>query len=131
MDGTVLGTGNAVTFPAAKIGKAVYNVSLTSVYRPSQVMRQAMEDIWGLSALDMTEVYFGANVQVEHPDSTVVARSGIQKYYALVASYLPASVLFSLKVLFSVFLILFASGIVFAVIPNVPETAVSRTRREF
>ncbi len=129
VDGVVLGTANAVTFPANKIGKSVYNVSLSSVYRPSPVMRQAMEDIWGLSALDMTEKYFSSNTQVEQPDGAAVAQSGMKKYYALVASYLPASVLFSLKVLFSVFLILFASGVVFAVIPNTPEGAVVRSRR--
>ena len=121
-------SSNVISFPAAKIGKAVYNVSINAVYRPSTLVRQAMEDIWGLSTLDTTEIYFSNNTQVEQPDTTNITYTGAKKYYALIASYLPGSVLFALKVLFSVFLILFASGVVFALIPNVPEPAPLRNR---
>lgn len=124
------GTANAISFPANKIGKSVYNVSINAVYRPSTLTRQAMEDIWGLSALDTTEIYFSNNTQVEQPETTNITYTGAKKYYALIASYLPGSVLFSIKVLFSVFLILFASGVVFALIPNVPQPALNSRRRE-
>lgn len=117
------GASNTIAFPANKIGQAVYNVSLAAVYRPSTEIRQALTDIWGISALDTTETYFNASIQVEQPDVSNVTQTGVKKYYALLASYLPASVLFSIKVLFSVFLILFTSGVVFALIPNVPETS--------
>lgn len=132
VDGTAFGDGttNAITFPANKTGKAVYNVSISAVYRPSTLVRQAMEDIWGLSALETTEIYFSNNTQVEQPDTTGIVYTGAKKYYALIASYLPGSVLFSLKVLFSSFLILFAAGVVFALIPNVPESAPARRSRE-
>ncbi|QQR78446.1 MAG: hypothetical protein IPJ68_05215 [Candidatus Moraniibacteriota bacterium] len=123
------GTTNTIAFSANKIGQAVYNVSLTAVYRPSTLTRQAMEDIWGLSSLDTTESYFGGSTQVEQPEILNITQTGVKKYYALIASYLPGSVLFSLKVFFSVALILFASGVVFAVIPNVPEAAISRNRQ--
>ncbi len=132
VDGVIVGDGttNTIAFPANKIGKSVYNVTLSAVYRPSTLIRQAMEDIWGLSALDTTEIYFSKNTQIEQPDITGITYTGAKKYYALLASYLPGSVLFALKVLFSVFLILFAAGIVFAVIPNVPESSLpSRNRR--
>lgn len=131
VDGVTVGDGsaNTISFPADKIGKAVYNVSISAVYRPSTLTRQAMEDIWGLSALDTTEIYFSNNTQVEQPDTTNITYTGAKKYYALIASYLPGSVLFSLKVLFSVFLILFASGVVFALIPNVPEQGFTNNRR--
>ena len=132
VDGVPYGdpTTNTIAFQANKIGKAVYNVSLTAVYRPNTLARQALEDIWGLSSLDTTESYFGGTTQVEQPDGTNIAKTGVKKYYALIASYLPGSVLFSLKVLFSVALILFASGVVFAVIPNVSETTVASRSRE-
>lgn len=132
VDGTPLGDGttNVIAFPANKTGKSIYNVSISAVYRPSTLVRQAMEDIWGLSALDTTEIYFSNNTQVEQPDTTGIVYTGAKKYYALIASYLPGSVLFSLKVLFSAFLILFASGVVFALIPNVPEPASARRMRE-
>ncbi|MFZ1626817.1 MAG: hypothetical protein WAT81_03390 [Candidatus Moraniibacteriota bacterium] len=131
VDGSVVGdpSSNVISFPAAKIGKSVYNVSIQAVYRPSTLVRQAMEDIWGLSTLDTTEIYFSNNTQVEQPDTTNLTYTGAKKYYALIASYLPGPVLFALKVLFSVFLILFASGVVFALIPNVPEPAPSRNRQ--
>lgn len=132
VDGVAVGDGttNTIAFLASKTGKSIYNVSISAVYRPSTLIRQAMEDIWGLSALDTTEIYFGNNTQVEQPDVTGVVYTGAKKYYALLASYLPGSVLFSLKVLFSVFLILFASGVVFALIPNLPESAPVRRPRE-
>ena len=117
------GSTNIISFPASKLGVAVYNVGLSAVYRPSTEVRRAMTDIWGISALDTTEVYFNSNIQVEQPDTSGITQTGAKKYYALLANYLPASVLFSLKVLFSIFLILFSSGVVFAVIPNVPETS--------
>lgn len=132
VDGTTLGDGatNTVSFLAHKTGQAVYNVSISAVYRPSTLVRQAMEDIWGLSALDTTEIYFSNNTQVEQPDMNNITYTGAKKYYALIASYLPGSVLFSIKVLFSAFLILFASGVVFALIPNVPETVSVRRNRQ-
>ena len=123
------GTTNVISFPANRTGKSVYNVSINAVYRPSTLTRQAMEDIWGLSALDTTETYFSNNTQVEQPETTGITYTGAKKYYALIASYLPGSVLFSIKVLFSVFLILFASGVVFALIPNVPQPSPSNGRR--
>jgi hypothetical protein len=131
VDGVPYGdaTTNTIAFPANKIGKSVYNVTLSAVYRPNSVTRKALEDIWGLSSLDTTESYFGGSTQVEQPNFEYITRTGAQKYYALIASYLPGSVLFSLKVLFSVALILFASGVVFAVIPNVPEPASVRGRQ--
>jgi hypothetical protein len=132
IDGVPVGDGssNTVSFPANKLEKAVYNASISAVYRPSTLVRQAMEDIWGLSALDTTEIYFSNNTQIEQPDTSNITYTGARKYYALVASYLPGSVLFSLKVLFSAFLILFASGVVFALIPNVPEPTSARRNRE-
>ncbi len=116
-------SSNTISFAASKPGQGVYNVSLSAVYRPSTDIRQAMTDIWGISSLDTTEVYFNSNIQIEQPETSNITQSGAKKYYALLASYLPASVLFSLKVLFSVFLILFSSGVVFALIPNVPQSA--------
>jgi hypothetical protein len=121
------GSANTVSFNASKIGQAVYNVALSAVYRPGTDVRQALTDIWGISALDTTEVYFNSTIQIEQPDTTNITQSGAKKYFALLANYLPASVLFSIKVMFSVFLILFASGVVFALIPNVPQSV----RRRF
>ncbi|MFA9262208.1 MAG: hypothetical protein ACEQSB_02525 [Undibacterium sp.] len=129
VDGVRVGDGssNTIAFPAAKIGQSVYNIALSAVYRPGTVTRQALTDIWGVSALDTTEIYFNSTIQVEQPDTSNITQSGAKKYFALLANYLPASVLFSIKVLFSVFLILFSSGVVFALIPNVPQSA----RRRF
>lgn len=130
VDGTVVGDGsaNTIVFPANKLGQSVYNVSISAVYRPSALTRRALEDIWGISALDTTESYFGSSIQVEQPDIENIAAAGAKRYYALIASYLPGSVLFSLKVLFSAALILLASAMVFAIIPNFPEQTLSKRR---
>lgn len=123
VDGVATGdaSSSSISFQAAKIGQAVYNVALSAVYRPETSTRQALNDIWGISALDSTEIFFNSTIQVEQPDTSNITQSGTKKYFALLANYLPSSVLFSLKVMFSVFLILFSSGVVFALIPNNPQ----------
>jgi hypothetical protein len=93
------------------------------VYRPRTNIRQALQDIWQISALDSTEVYFSTASQLEHPADTTIAKAGMNKYLALVSSYLPASLLFSIRIFLSVGLILFITGFLFALIPNTPAPA--------
>ena len=124
--GTSDGSANNISFLANKDASAIYNVNLLAVYRPDTLVRKAMQDIWGLSALDTTEVYFSTNTQIAQTDVAGISKKGVAKYYAFLSSYLPGPVLFSLKVMFSVFLILVAASLLFAFIPNVSTTRSSR-----
>ncbi len=127
VDGQVVGDGssNLVTFSTLKPAESIYNIGLDVVYRPRVAIRQALQDIWQISSLDSTEQYFSTATQLEHPSEAEIAQTGANRYLALLSSYLPASLLFSIRILLSIGLILFVTGFLFALIPNTPP----RTRR--
>lgn len=132
VDGQVVGDGasNAIAFDALKPPESVYNVSLSAVYRPNTLTRKAMQDIWDVSNLDSTEVFFSSETQLEHPEAEAVTQTGTNKYLALLSSYLPAPLLFSIRIFLSVGLIIFVTGFLFALIPNVPgRPAYNRRQR--
>lgn len=125
VDGEAVGDGssNLITFSTLKPAESVYNIGLDAVYRPRVAIRQALQDIWQISSLDSTEQYFSTASQLEHPPEAAIAKTGSNRYLALLSSYLPASLLFSIRVLLSIGLILFVTGFLFALIPNhVPQT---------
>lgn len=114
------GSSNEISFATLKEPGEIYNVTLTSVYRPSTLTRKALLDIWNISSLDTTEMYFKTETQLEHPEQIDLAQAGTNKYLALVSSYLPAPLLFSIRIFLSVGLIIFVTGFLFALIPNAP-----------
>ncbi|MEP7162454.1 MAG: hypothetical protein ABI747_01680 [Candidatus Moraniibacteriota bacterium] len=106
------GTTSQISFTANKPDGSIYNIAIAAVYRPSDLIRKALSDIWGISVLDSPEQYFSATTQLEHaPNASLARLQGPQKYLALLSSYLPASLLFSLRVMLSIGLILFVAGL--------------------
>ncbi len=122
------GTSNAIAFTAGKPPESIYNVALTAVYRPSALTRKAMQDIWDVSNLDSTEIFFNTESQIEHPADITVVDTGTNRYLALLSSYLPAPLLFTIRIFLSVGLIIFVTGFLFALIPNAPRSAYGRVR---
>lgn len=123
------GTSNMITFAGTKGAGGVYNVGLTAAYRPRPEIRKALQDIWQISSLDLAETYFSAETQIEHPTEVTVAKAGTNKYLALLSSYLPSSLMFTLRAFLSIGLILFITGFFFALIPNAPERSAYRQER--
>lgn len=122
VDGDVVGNGasNQIAFSTLKPPESIYNINLNAVYRPRSEVRRALQDIWQISALETTEKYFSTATQLEHPAETTIAKTGVNKYLALASSYLPTSLLFGIRVFLSIGLILFVTGFMFSLIPNVP-----------
>jgi hypothetical protein len=89
------------------------------LYAQSEAIRKALYDIWNISPLDSPEFRFTVSNQIELRDATATAsgNSG-KKFLAAIASYLPASVIFAFRMMLSAALILFATGFVFALIPE-------------
>lgn len=131
VDGETVGDGSSgvVTFSTLKEPGSIYNIGLSAVYRPNALIRKAMQDIWQISNLDSTEVYFSTGSQLEHPEELVVAKTGVNKYLALASSYLPAPLLFAIRIFLTAGLILFVTGFLFALIPNAPARF-ERLRRD-
>lgn len=123
------GTSNEIAFDTLKEPGSIYNVTLGAVYRPNVQVRKALSDIWKISALDMTEVYFKTETQLEHPEQLDIGKAGTNKYLALLSSYLPAPLFFSIKVFLSVGLIIFITSFLFSIIPEAPGRVGAWRRR--
>ena len=131
VDGEGVGDGasNQISFSTLKQPGDIYNVTLSSAYRPSTLTRKALQDIWKISALDSTEMYFKTETQLEHPEQVDLGKAGQNKYLALLSSYIPAPLFFAVRIFLSVGLIIFVTGFVFALIPNAPTRPASFTKR--
>lgn len=123
------GTSNEISFSTLKNPGEIYNVTLSSVYRPRPDVRKALQDIWKISSLDSTELYFRTESQLEHPEQVDLGKAGQNKYLALLSSYVPAPLLFAVRIFLSVGLIIFVTGFIFALIPNAPARPAVFVRR--
>lgn len=111
-------------------GSSIYNVAFKASTIQSPEIRQALQTHWNISVFDSGEEYFSKSVQVEiveGEDDEVIVTGFLpgSKAFAGLASYIPASVLFTIKAFFSMALILLLSGFMMAL---VPETALRRSR---
>lgn len=113
-------TGGAIAFAALKNPSEVYNVTLQALVVQPQGIRQALRDIWSISPLDSPEIRFSTSIQVElkEPGFAQGTLQGSKKYLAAIASYVPASVMFLLRIVLSVFLLLFTINILYALFPE-------------
>ncbi len=122
VDGVAMteGNGMSITFDALKEAPDVYNLGLAASVVQPQEIRQALRDIWNISPLDSPEIHFSASDQVElkEPGFAQGTLQGTKKYLATLASYIPASVMFSFRILLSVILILFTTRLFLGLLPE-------------
>ncbi len=112
--------GGAISFSALKTAPDVYNIALQASVSQPQETRKALSDIWSISQLDSPEIHFSATIQVELKESGFAQGTlpGMKKYLAAIASYIPASVMFSFRIVLAVILILFTANILFVLLPE-------------
>jgi len=105
-------------FDIDKSVSRVYEVTLFAQYVQSDDIRKALLDIWGISPFESPEIKFSSSIEVN-----VVERGdlladgplvGPRKYYAAIASYIPASLLFTFRIVLSVVLLLFVVNILYS-----------------
>ncbi len=118
-----------IDLPIIKVPGEIYNVSYGASVIQSSAIRRALQKFWNISGFDSGETVFSKSIQVEVMGSgdgteSVGSLPGSKKFAAL-ASYIPASVLFTVKAFFSMALILLLSGFMMAL---VPETLPRRPR---
>ncbi len=110
----------------AKTVGDLYNIQFSgSIIQPEE-KRFALRDIWGVEALASAERVVTKSVQAEVMEPDTIMASGPKKFFAAVSSYLPASVLFSFKLIATMALLLFTVGFVFSL---APEAAPARPGR--
>ena len=113
-------TGGAIAFSALKNPTDIYNITLQASLVQPQEIRQALRDIWGISPLDSPEITFSKNAQVElqEPGFAQGTMQGTKKYLAAIASYVPTSLIFLLRVILSIFLLIFTANVLYALLPE-------------
>ncbi|MEI9966535.1 MAG: hypothetical protein WDN67_02700 [Candidatus Moraniibacteriota bacterium] len=122
LDGQEIGEDQSqqISFAADKPAGSEYNITLSASIAQSDETRRALLDTWGVSPLNSPEVNFSdsAQVQLLDPNLAAAPKGIIQRSFAAIASYLPSSLLFSLRILLSGALILFAASFVMAAVPG-------------
>jgi hypothetical protein len=97
-------------FDATKEASGIYTINLLAQVIQPEKIRRALLDIWGITPFESPEINFSVTNQVE-VQSDIIAQgeqSGPRKYFAAIASYIPASILFTFRVFLFAILTLFA-----------------------
>lgn len=119
-----------IDFPILGATGSIYNVSFQASTIQSVGIRQALQKHWNISVFDSGEENFSKSIQVEivGGEDDEIATTGFlpgSKAFAALASYIPASVLFTIKAFFSMALILILSGFMMTL---ASESSLRRTR---
>jgi hypothetical protein len=112
---------NELTIDASNIsGERVVNVAVRGLTVEPNEVRRALIDTWGISQLDSAEARFEKNVQIEivNKEGQQTALSGVQKYLGAIGTYLPSTVLFTIRMALSGALLVFVIGFLFILIPE-------------
>jgi hypothetical protein len=122
VDGEVLAESapSEISFTASKPALGIYNVSLAAQVAQSNDIRRALLDVWDVSPFDSPEITFAVANQVELQEPGLVEGplQGERQYLAAIASYVPASVLFTFRILLSAVLILFTTSFLSALLQD-------------
>ncbi|MFZ2187353.1 MAG: hypothetical protein WAV46_01870 [Candidatus Moraniibacteriota bacterium] len=112
------GAGGAMSFLADKPAPGVYAIQLLAQVVQPDSIRRALLDIWGITVFESPEINFSVSKQVEvvEPLLTEGPLIGPRTYYAAIASYIPASVLFTFRIFLSAALTLFALSFLHALL---------------
>jgi len=96
-------------FTINKLAGEVYDIRVKAEIAQDESLRKALMTIWGISPFTSPEIHFASSVQLEVNEAltTEGPLSGPRKYYAMVASYIPSSVLFTFRIFLSAILVLF------------------------
>lgn len=107
-----------VSFLADKGASGIYTVEVLAQIVQSDDIRRALLDIWGITQFESSEINFASIIQVETqaPLLTEGPLSGPRKYYAAIASYIPASVLFTFRIFLSTILTIFTLSFLYSLL---------------
>jgi hypothetical protein len=123
---------NELHFPANKLAGEIYNINLKAQVIQETDVRRALLDIWNISPFESAEINFATAIQVELKDPSIVQGplQNERKYLAALISYIPASILFTFRILLSAGLALFVASLLYALlqdrrakalVANIPE----------
>lgn len=108
-----------LSFSAGKDVGEVYNVEFNAIYNQSPEMRKALNNIWGISSFDSVESDLSSSIQIETVENATITKSNEEK--AILASVLgntSENIIFLLRLMLTIALMIFVSGLVFAAAPR-------------
>lgn len=118
---TIAENVSRVTFPLTGVEGAAYSVLVQGAYSQPREVRKALNDIWGISAFSSDTVSVSKDVQIylgfDEPQEEN-ARKTPNTFFASLISAVPASVLFSIRLMLTIGLLLFGIGLLFSFVPQ-------------
>ena len=118
-------TTGVLAFQAAKPAGQEYSVQLKGIYYQPQEIRKALYDIWGVSPNTSVESSFEKSIQVEigvNEDESASITTGFLskpiRYFGALISYMPGSILFAIRLAFTLALALFSIGFILSFFPE-------------
>lgn len=102
----------STSLSASRAVSSLHNIGFIARFIESDEIRKALLDIWGISSFESPEVNLSSSIQLEVQEALLTDGPlvGPRKYYAAIASYIPASILFTFRISISVMLVLFVLG---------------------
>jgi hypothetical protein len=107
-------------FTADKPDGEIYNINFIVQAIQKDAVRKALLNIWNISVFESTEMKFSVSAQVEIKEPGIVQGpfQSERKYLAALISYIPASLLFTFRILLSAALVLFTTSFLYALLQD-------------
>jgi len=124
--GFTLGDDGSISFPASKVTGDSYSVGISALYVQSNDVKNALNQNWGVSLASFYEKQLGASIQINVVDAlsgftTAKANSARPKILASLFSGIPSYINFLFRIVLTIALILFTTGIIFTLFPKPQE----------
>lgn len=113
------GVGDTITFDVTAVNGGSHNVSFSASYNKDKDYRRAMKEIWGISQFDSADQYVASSIKLESFADPEAIAKGPMKFMASVVSNLPGQIMFLLRIVLTMFMIIFVSGMVFSLNPRI------------
>lgn len=109
-----------ISIEANKEVGSTYNIDVKGLYSQLTETRKAMEKIWGISEFQSEEQYFNANIQVEVIEGSAESAkiNSPKKFFAAIVKGVPDNFIFLFRLVLTVGIIIFVSGLIFSLNPN-------------
>ncbi|MDP1884761.1 MAG: hypothetical protein Q8L10_05390 [Candidatus Moranbacteria bacterium] len=135
IDGTIVTADNAasfgatldaegnLSFPANKPLGATYSVGVETLYTQPNLVKKALYAKWGVPLTDFYEKRIGESITIKVTDqidvsAALTARTQDKKILASLFSAIPAYVNFLFRIILTILLILFSTGLLFSFFPK-------------
>jgi hypothetical protein len=124
---TVSADGKNISFSANKILGESYSIGVAALYTQSNLVKKALYEYWNVPSTDFYEKPVGKSIDIKVTDhlssgATLAAKTPNQKILASLFSAVPAYINFLFRVILTILLILFTTGLLFSIFPKQNQT---------